>query len=226
MDGINQLQPIETLYVRNLNERIRIEKLKDELSVIFRKFGPCTVIAMKGIRRKGQAWIVFDSVESSERALQALQGQTLHGKQMEISFSCNDSHETLIRKGLQVKRKVSEPSDDPEVKRGRALPAVDNFFSAAEPVARPTDKTSAGTRPYIPPNRVLLVENLPEKIGISEIESLFNVYAGFVEVRSIPGRKMAFVEFTDDHRSQVPLNKLNGFEFRDGSRISISNCRD
>lgn len=179
---------------------------------------------MRGIRRKGQAWIVYESAESSQTALDNLNGQIFQGKQLEIAFSKNESHATLMRKGFPIKRRVSEPSDDTEPKRSRGLPTVDSFFSNERQDRSAATGTSS--KAYSRPNRTLLVENLPENFSTSELEGLFKVYTGFVEVRPIPGRGMAFVEFTDDHRSQVALNKLNGYQLKSGSQISVSNCRD
>lgn len=212
--------------MRNLNERMKIEKLKEELGALFKPFGYCTVVAMGGIRRKGQAWIIFESSEASKRALDSLNGHLFHGRRLDIAFSRNESHQTLIRKGFQIKRRLAEPSKSVEAKRTKALPVMDSFFSNQRADAHSTTTVVSSVRTYSPPNRILLVENLPASIGISEIERLFNVYAGFVEVRLIQGRGMAFVEFVDDHKSQVALNKLNGYELQDRRRIIVSNCKE
>ena len=211
--------------MRNLNERLRIEKLKEELHKVFDSFGSCIIVAMRGIRRKGQAWIIYESIQSSQDAMTELQGQLFHGKKLDIAFSSNHSHVTLLRKGLQVKRSVSDNSNIVEPKRSKPLPVVDSFFSHERQTVELSDARSSAKQSYNRPNKILLVENLPENFGIADLEPLFSVYAGFVEVRPIPGRGMAFVEFSDDHRSQVALNKLNGYQLSDGRRMIVNNCK-
>jgi RNA recognition motif-containing protein len=224
--GVPQsLEHNETLYVNNLNDRIASKKLKDELMTHFSKFGPCDIIVMSSLRRRGQAWVIYETRDSSETALNSLQGESIFGKSMRIAFSRNTSDATLIRKGLPPSRsKMESPSEEPS-KRLKSSTEVPNFFTIDNSSARGSSTSGSGLRSYSAPNRVLIVENFSERTHASDLETLFSIYPGFVEVRLIPGRGVAFVEFTDDHRSQPALNKLNGHELRDGSRISVSNSK-
>jgi|LauGreDrversion4_2_1035121.scaffolds.fasta_scaffold143872_2 RNA recognition motif-containing protein len=219
------LEPNETLYVNNLNDRIAPKKLQDELMRGFSKFGSCEVIVMSSLRRRGQAWIIYETQESSKAALHSLQGETVFGKPMRIDFSRNISDATLIRKGLPRVRSKKESIPQELTKRTKTAADVPTFFSVENASSRGSATISAGPRSYTAPNRVLIVENYSESTQASELECLFSSYPGFVELRVIPGRGVAFVEFTDDHRSQPALNNLNGKELKDGSRIFVSNSK-
>lgn len=49
---------------------------------------------------------------------------------------------------------------------------------------------------YLPPNKILFVQNLPEDYDIEGLTGIFGRFEGFKEVRLVPGRKgIAFVEY-------------------------------
>ena len=49
---------------------------------------------------------------------------------------------------------------------------------------------------YLPPNRILFLQNLPEDYDVEGLSSIFSAFEGFKEVRLVPGRKgIAFVEY-------------------------------
>ncbi len=49
---------------------------------------------------------------------------------------------------------------------------------------------------YLPPNKILFVQNLPDDLDVDGLSSIFGAFEGFREVRLVPGRKgIAFVEY-------------------------------
>lgn len=49
---------------------------------------------------------------------------------------------------------------------------------------------------YLPPNKILFVQNLPEGYDVDGLTSIFGRFEGFREVRLVPGRKgIAFIEY-------------------------------
>lgn len=49
---------------------------------------------------------------------------------------------------------------------------------------------------YLPPNKILFVQNLPEDYDRDGLTAVFGRFEGFREVRLVPGRKgLAFVEY-------------------------------
>jgi len=49
---------------------------------------------------------------------------------------------------------------------------------------------------YLPPNKILFVQNLPDEYDIDALSSIFGRFEGFREVRLVPGRRgIAFIEY-------------------------------
>ena len=49
---------------------------------------------------------------------------------------------------------------------------------------------------YLPPNKILFLQNLPEDYDVESLSSIFGAFEGFKEIRLVPGRKgIAFVEY-------------------------------
>lgn len=52
---------------------------------------------------------------------------------------------------------------------------------------------------YLPPNKILFVQNLPDNYDVDSLTSIFGRFQGFREVRLVPGRTgIAFVEYEED----------------------------
>ena len=52
---------------------------------------------------------------------------------------------------------------------------------------------------YLPPNKILFVQNLPDEYDIDALSSIFGRFEGFREVRLVPGRRgIAFVEYESE----------------------------
>jgi RNA recognition motif-containing protein len=71
------------LYVRNLNDKLPKEDLKRNLYMLFATYGVILdVVALKTMKMRGQAHVVFRDIDSSTQAMRALQGFTFFGKDM------------------------------------------------------------------------------------------------------------------------------------------------
>lgn len=71
------------LYVRNLNDKLPKEDLKRNLYMLFATYGVILdIVALKTMKMRGQAHVVFRDVDSSTQAMRALQGFTFFGKEM------------------------------------------------------------------------------------------------------------------------------------------------
>ena len=71
------------LYVRNLNDKLPKEDLKRNLYMLFATYGAILdIVALKTMKMRGQAHVVFRDIDSSTQAMRALQGFTFFGKDM------------------------------------------------------------------------------------------------------------------------------------------------
>lgn len=88
------------VYVRNLEERIKPGQLKESLTELFSEYGEIVdIVAKTNLKAKGQAFIVFDSVESAQKAIDEVQGFELFGKEMQLAFAKTRSDATVKRTG-------------------------------------------------------------------------------------------------------------------------------
>lgn len=78
-----QLMPIPTLYINNLNDRLPKEQLRRSLYMLFSQFGiVLDVVALKTERMRGQAWVSFLTPQNATDAMNSLQGFDFYGKPM------------------------------------------------------------------------------------------------------------------------------------------------
>lgn len=128
-----------TIYVNNLNERksfnfrnsisfswffvlfsgVKIPELKKCLYAIFSKFGKILdIVALKNLRMRGQAFIIFDQPDSAAQALTSMQSFPLYDKPLRIQFSKMDSDIIAKRKNTFVERpKRRSDSDLPSISK-------------------------------------------------------------------------------------------------------------
>jgi U2 small nuclear ribonucleoprotein B'' len=80
-------QPIPTLYINNLNDKINKEEIRIQLYALFTTYGKVIdVIASKGPKMKGQAFLVFTDLASATTAMRACEGMVFYDKPM-VSLS-------------------------------------------------------------------------------------------------------------------------------------------
>ena len=170
------------------------------------------VLRREGLR--GQAWIIYDDVQSAATALQAQQGFTLFGKDLVIEFAKAPSDRISRRDGTYVPKskriKTEDTRDDDE---NEEEPTLTSDPSAAPAAAAPI--------PDAPPSKYLLADNLPGECNEMMLGMLFRQYAGFKEVR-MPRPGLAFVEFEDEAHATLAKNGLNGFQITANDRLTLN----
>lgn len=107
------------VYVKNLEERIKIDQMKEALSEIFSEYGNIIdLVAKTNLKAKGQAFIVFDDTESAERAIKEVQGFELFEKPMLLDYAKTRSDATLEKEGTpeelesHKRRRLAEKGTD------------------------------------------------------------------------------------------------------------------
>lgn len=216
-------RPNHTIYINNLNEKIKKDDLKKSLYAIFSQFGQILdIVAMKGIKMNGQAFVIFKDITSSTNALRAMQGFPFYDKPMRIQFAKSESDIIAKMKGTFVERqkKPKKPKDDEEAKKRR---------KAAKEQARALAQqnnpggVAGGNVPEQPPNQILFLTNLPDETTEMMLSMLFNQFPGFKEVRLVPNRHdIAFVEFENEHQSNTAKLSLNGFKITPTHAMKIT----
>ena len=103
------------LQVKNLEESIKIEQLKEALTEIFSEYGNVIdLVAKKNLKAKGQAFVVFEDTAAAERAIKEVQGFELFEKPMLLDYARTPSDATVQKEGnpeefeLHKRRRLAE----------------------------------------------------------------------------------------------------------------------
>ncbi|CDO77269.1 hypothetical protein BN946_scf184753.g19 [Trametes cinnabarina] len=246
-------QATETLYIQNLNERIKIPVLKASLRGLFKAYGEVLdVVAHSNLRMRGQAFVSFESAEIAKKALKEVRGFPLYSKPMQISFAKTRSdavvkkldaehYEEHKQRRLEHKSAHSIPPSAPQphtdlrseatrytnpIKRKyrqKRLAAEMDGGATAPAAKRPNVQMPDE---YLPPNKILFLQNLPENVSKDQLMALFSQYPNLYEVRLIPTKKdIAFVEFMDEASATVAKEALHNYKLDGENKIKITFAR-
>ncbi|KIW33543.1 uncharacterized protein PV07_00383 [Cladophialophora immunda] len=224
MTTATQTPPSATVYVKNLEERIKVEQMKAALTEIFSEYGNIIdLVAKSNLKAKGQAFVVFDDPDSAAKAIEEINGFELFDKPMQLDFARTRSDATVLKEdgeqGLEKwkrtrlaekeRRQALEATQQKALKRPAAAAAAEPAAAGGGLTARPA-KTAKGAGlkasgtnaaaiipdEYLPPNKILFLRDLPDSYDADGLSRIFSRFEGFKEVRMVPGRKgIAFVEY-------------------------------
>ncbi|OBZ85837.1 U2 small nuclear ribonucleoprotein B'', partial [Choanephora cucurbitarum] len=222
--------PSRTVYVSNLNEKVKLDVLKNSLRTLFKQFGDVLdVVAHKNIRMRGQAFVAFPDEDSADKAIKELQHFVLYDKPMVLQFARNKSdvhakadgdfeahHKQRLERKEQVAKMPLPGSHKPTFKASRPQQNSSSHFN---PTANIPDE-------YLPPNNILFLQKLPETITQQKLVDLFQRYPGFREVRMIPTKKsIAFVEYDNELQSGIAKNELSGYKLDPDHEMKVTFAR-
>ncbi|KAE8888274.1 hypothetical protein PF005_g19728 [Phytophthora fragariae] len=215
--------PNHTLYLNNLNDKIKADRMKATLYASLSQHGKVLEIVMGRARRlRGQAWVTFDDIPSASNALRAVNGSVLFDKPVAIHFAKEKADVIARREGSFVPREKRKREPKP-AQQQQAKKQAGESGSGSSAAAR----ASASAPPPPPaqnvPNKILFLEALPESCNKEMLSVLFKQYQGFKEVRMVPGKKgLAFVEFGDEAQAAIALQGLFGFKLTPTDALKVS----
>lgn len=235
------LQPSATLYVKNIDWKIKKPLLKRALYSLLTRHGKVLEIVI--LRRdglRGQAWVIMDNVQAATAAIQAENGFTFFGKDLVIEYSREPSDRIAKRDGTFVpkaKRQKKLKQETEAAETGTKNDDDDEEESLKqgeeESAAAPTDpsQATAGDVPQPPPppplvdlgvpSKYLLAQNLPSECNEMVLAMLFRQYAGYKEVR-MPRPGLAFIEFEQEPHATLALQALNGFQLSQKDSLQLT----
>ncbi|KAK4685399.1 hypothetical protein P7C73_g4753, partial [Tremellales sp. Uapishka_1] len=203
----------ETLYLQNLNEKVRLPVMKETLASLFKPYKVVTpVTAHRNVRMRGQAFVTFADVENANRARKEVNEFPLYGKPIQLSFA-------RTRSDVAVKRIEGDERLD-EFKKER--------LEQKNETGAPQQKRQKIQMPdeYLPPNKVLFIQNLPEGTTSDDLRDVFEVHAGLLEIRTIPAKKdIAFVEFVDEAAATLAKDALHNFKIDGETKMKVTYAR-
>ena len=136
----------QTIYVNNLSEKVAPLELKRSLYAVFKRFGKIIDIhARKTYFLRGQAWIIFDSVEAAKNAVIQMQGFPLFDKKMRIKFATATSDVIAKTQGTYKKRPKRKRVVPPPSLNKAAAEGGDNDDNTTETSGEGGTSSSAST---------------------------------------------------------------------------------
>jgi len=216
-----EAQPNNTIYVNNLNEKVKMDDLKKSLYAIFSQFGQILDIkASKTLKRRGQAFVIFKDVNGATNALRSMQGFPFYDKQMRLAYAKTDSDVIAKLKGTYVER-TKDTKKRKKQKNKEAPPAKMPAPQPNQPGNRQGMDVDDGSEN--PPNHILFLQNLPQETQKGMLIMLFNRLPGFKEVRLVPNRHdIAFIEFENDQQAAGALDALQNFKISPTHAMKIT----
>ncbi|PTB71026.1 RNA-binding domain-containing protein [Trichoderma citrinoviride] len=227
--------PISTVYVHNLEERVKPEVLTEALKTIFSEFGNVVdIVAKRNLKAKGQAFVVFDQPSAAHNAVEEVEGFELFGKPMRVAMARMQSDKTVEMHGSSEDLEAHKRHRQAEKDKRKALEAADEQrqlkrAAAGAPEARPsksvkpsglksTSAPASAVVPdeYLPPNKILFVQNVPDEYDVEGLTAIFGRFDGFREIRLVPGRRgIAFVEYENEQGAITAKENTAGMTLGD-----------
>ncbi|OIT01936.1 PREDICTED: U2 small nuclear ribonucleoprotein B'' [Nicotiana attenuata] len=222
------IPPNQTIYIKNLNEKVKKEELKRSLYCLFSQYGRIAdIVALKTPKLRGQAWVVFSEVTAASNAVRQMQNFPFYDKPMRLQYAKTKSDCIAKAEGTYDKKKKQEE----KVEKRKRTEETPQTGAANGPRADSNGGPAAASRQGRPsaqetvaePNNILFIQNLPHETTSMMLEVLFKQYPGFREVRMIEAKPgIAFVEFDDDVQSSVAMQALQGFKITPQNPMAIT----
>ncbi|XP_006268492.1 U1 small nuclear ribonucleoprotein A [Alligator mississippiensis] len=132
--AVQEARPNHTIYINNLNEKIKKDELKKSLYAIFSQFGQILdILVSRSLKMRGQAFVIFKEISSATNALRSMQGFPFYDKPMRIQYAKTDSDIIAKMKGTYVERDRKREKRKP---KGQETPTTKKAMpGAAAPVA-------------------------------------------------------------------------------------------
>ncbi|KAH9948354.1 RNA-binding domain-containing protein [Amylocystis lapponica] len=213
---MSSAQPNTTLYLNNLNDKVNKEELRKQLFALFTTYGRVIdVVALKGQKMRGQAFLVFSDLAGATAAMRACEGIVFYDKPMHIEYAKTKSYATLQRedpnfvpptsvhaKNAQAqsakvangveKRQRDDRMDEDERQSKREKTNEDEDgeemeIEDDEDGAKQTGASNATVPPVVQYQSArLLCTNLPQEVTDDVLSVLFQQYQGFQSTHVAP----------------------------------------
>ncbi|KAI0772063.1 RNA-binding domain-containing protein [Trametes elegans] len=212
---MSSTQPNATLYIKNLNDKVKKEELRAQLFALFTTYGRILdVVALKGPKMKGQAFVVFTDLAGATAALRACEGMIFYDKPMHIEYAKTKSYATLRREdpnfvpptaihtqnaqgarpnGAAAEKRQRDDRMDEDVRDSKRERTADSDDGEEMEIEDDEDgaKSAAPANGQVPaasqqPSARLMCLNLPQEVTDDVLAVLFQQYQGFQSVQVVP----------------------------------------
>lgn len=102
--------PNQTLYCKNLPDKLPKKNLKRQLYLLFSTYGSVLdIITLKTTKMRGQAHVVFQDIPKATQAMRSLQGYEFFGKKMDIQYAKSKSNYIAKLDGTFNQPQLNQP---------------------------------------------------------------------------------------------------------------------
>jgi U2 small nuclear ribonucleoprotein B'' len=225
------ITPNPTLYIKNIDWKIRRPVLQRALYALATRHGKClSVIVRRSDGLRGQAFLVFADTQAAAACLQHEQGKVLFGKDLVMEYAREVSAVIAKRDGTYVpkaKRKKSTgtatTTAEMDTTTGAASEAEANSNDQDANPRNMNDNTTTqedDSTDDTSPSKYLLAYDLPADCNELTLSMLCRPHAGFVEAR-LPRPGLAFLEFADAASATAAKHALHGFKLTETETLKI-----
>jgi len=215
------LPPSNTLYVNNLNEKVKRAELLKGLYAAFSQFGAILeIVAHRNYKTRGQAFICFQEITSATNAMRSMQSFPFYDKEMRIQFAKTKSDVIAKLDGTYVERaKRNDREDDDEGGEGKKM-RVD---AGPEEGAAPAQQMAPVEMEEAEPHSILFLTGLPQGVEHDMLKALFGQFPGLKDIRMVPSRQdIAFIEYEDVPQAAVAKRELTNFQLTPTYQLQVN----
>ncbi|KAJ2454267.1 U2 small nuclear ribonucleoprotein B'' [Coemansia sp. RSA 2336] len=235
------IPPNQTIYIRNLNDHIKKDVLKQSLYGLCIAYGQVLdVVALKTMKMRGQAFVVFSDITAATAALRQLNGRQIFGKPMQIEYALSKSNKAAQLDGTF---RFDQPHQQMSARKRKELLGIANKRPIADTeqeeqaakrreIEHDMDESDEEVGPQIPtsdqarPNTTLFVSNFPKSVSQETLTELFRQYDGFKELRLAEGKAgVAFVDYLSPEAAAAARDVLDGFKISPRRAIKVEFSR-
>eukprot|EP00727_Mastigamoeba_balamuthi_P004234 m51a1_g13808 putative u2 small nuclear ribonucleoprotein b -like (254) ;mRNA; f:395297-396453 len=229
--GSSDVPPCPTVYVNNLNEKIKKEELKKALYAVFSQYGRILdVVAMSTFKMRGQAFVVFSEVSEAAAAIRAMQNFSFFDKPMRVTYARSKSdaiakQEGALKDEREVKeRRAAKRKAEAAQLRKSAKKQDTGKGKSSKPSSTGAGAGAAASGAPAAPNKMLFIESLPAAATEAALKSVLAQFPGFKEAKLVPSKQgLAFAEFENELNAGVAMAALQGYRgFGEDASISIT----
>lgn len=211
-------RPISTIYINNINEKIKVDDIKAGLYMLLSQCGQVIdVQAKRTDALRGQCWVSYTDPEAAKRACKDMNGFMFYNKPLRVTLASKDSDAVIKLRGGQPKPHTKRPREaTAELTSKKRLIERQSKPKPVQIINQPIEEN-------LIPNRILFVENLPDDSTRASVDALFASYGNHVESRLVPNRPgIAFVEYLDELSASEALRAMRGYQIQPDKQLRVS----
>lgn len=109
-----------------------------------------------------------------------------------------------------IARRQAAQAEADAAKQSTAAKRPADGSGMAERPAKTNRAAAAMLDDNLPPNKMLVLRDLPKEFTPAQTSAAFAQFPGFVQFRPVPGRNMGFADYEDENAAAVARESMNG----------------